>query len=537
MLSGLFKRKDRKSKTQTEDDDPEWLQKQIAASRQSPQPKASSESTERQVAPLSPSKSQPSRQSSKLQKAPPPSRGNSKQKGSPKQEPPSPKEQQQHLSVTPVTNAPSAAPQLDQPILSSPLSNPFEDGAAFDESGANGPARSASAQQQSIKSREQTPEPHDPAATADRAQADARSRNVFAPIKDALRSGPGGGAAPHEAKPEKVKKARERMALDDSEDSEADESGDASVEAAPGPYDAPPQRSAPAPPVQLQKQPQQAQQAPRLQTQPLPDRRTGLSPSDSRERLSESPVQVSPIVPAQKAELVGASEEPRPVSPPSPASTPELLEPPGAGADPAHHAPRHGPPPPPHPSAQPHRHYDPYAQLGAESDSDSDVDSSDFEPAHHHPSDFEPAHHHRHPTTYPAPAAQHAPPARQHAPSTTTTATTASSAPTAGLRGPSPAWSDAGLRAFLDNGGGAHSPPGGGRNGGGVGVADAVRDLLLVVHDTSGVKAPGADHPVVRSFGRETERVEGLESRLDDMLMGLLEKRRGKAGVTVGGTQ
>ena len=71
MLSGLFKRKDRKSKAPEDEDD--VLEKvSEESSRSSPQPKTSSESITQDV--KSPPKQQlaPQRQTSKLQKAPPP---------------------------------------------------------------------------------------------------------------------------------------------------------------------------------------------------------------------------------------------------------------------------------------------------------------------------------------------------------------------------------------------------------------------------------------------------------------------------------
>ena len=213
MLSGLFKRKDRKSKAQTDDDDPDFLQKEISANRQSPQPKVSSYSDERQAAPLSPSRSQPARQSSKLQKAPP--NRVSKQKSSPRQEDAAFATRSQPLAVAPPVApvGPSVAPQLDEPITSSPLSNPFEEGGAFESNGANKAHQSlaAPAAQPKAQSREQTPEAPGAATTADRAQVDARARNVFSPIKDALRPN-AAAAATIEPKPEKLKKARARMA-------------------------------------------------------------------------------------------------------------------------------------------------------------------------------------------------------------------------------------------------------------------------------------------------------------------------------------
>ena len=75
-----------------------------------------------------------------------------------------------------------------------------------------------------------------------------------------------------------------------------------------------------------------------------------------------------------------------------------------------------------------------------------------------------------------------------------------------------PAWSDSSLRAYLDDG-------------------SDVRDMLLVVNDTTGVVPVGKDHPLMENlFAEETRTVQGLSGELDRLLTGLLNKRIRRAG-------
>jgi hypothetical protein len=75
-----------------------------------------------------------------------------------------------------------------------------------------------------------------------------------------------------------------------------------------------------------------------------------------------------------------------------------------------------------------------------------------------------------------------------------------------------PAWSDAALRAYLDDG-------------------SDVRDMLLVVNDTTGVVPVGRDHPIMSTlFVEESKRVQGMSSELDKLLSGLMEKRMKRNG-------
>jgi len=81
---------------------------------------------------------------------------------------------------------------------------------------------------------------------------------------------------------------------------------------------------------------------------------------------------------------------------------------------------------------------------------------------------------------------------------------------------PSPAsttnttWSDAGLRAWLEG-------------------DNDVRDMLVVIHDKSGVRPAGKDHPLMAGlFAEESRSLENLSGELDGLLGGFLQ-RRGKA--------
>jgi hypothetical protein len=82
-----------------------------------------------------------------------------------------------------------------------------------------------------------------------------------------------------------------------------------------------------------------------------------------------------------------------------------------------------------------------------------------------------------------------------------------------------PAWSDHSLRTYLDDG-------------------SDIRDMLLVINDTTGVVPVGPEHPLMASlFVEETRKVSGLSTQLDELLSGLLDKRekrnKGPGPVTV----
>ncbi|KAH9877676.1 hypothetical protein J1614_002893 [Plenodomus biglobosus] len=75
-----------------------------------------------------------------------------------------------------------------------------------------------------------------------------------------------------------------------------------------------------------------------------------------------------------------------------------------------------------------------------------------------------------------------------------------------------PAWSDACLRAYLDDG-------------------SDIRDMLLVVNDTTGVVPVGREHPFMKTlFVQEEQRMKGLSNELDGLLKGLMDKRMKRVG-------
>ena len=75
-----------------------------------------------------------------------------------------------------------------------------------------------------------------------------------------------------------------------------------------------------------------------------------------------------------------------------------------------------------------------------------------------------------------------------------------------------PAWSDASLRAYLDDG-------------------SDIRDMLLVVNDTTGVMPVGKDHPFMRDlFVKESQTVQGMSGELDRLLNSLLNKKVSRTG-------
>ncbi|KAI9873140.1 MAG: hypothetical protein M1830_000785 [Pleopsidium flavum] len=346
MLSGLFKRKDKKTRTQDEDvDDSEKLSEEI--SRLSPQPKVSSESLSQDVQSSKPAQ-QPQRHPSKLQKAPPANSLKNDQTGQ-KLSPTKPSWQTQPPPDRPAPIAGAVSPSMR--VVSPDVDYRMEDTPA--------PLRVRSPEQP----RETTP--------MDGRQDLKQSSGVFSPITNALRSSPSSS----DPKPEKVKKAKRRVAMDDFDSSpDMEEQAD------------------------LLEAPQQASIE-----QSLPA---------ATERLSESPIHVSPIDPPislpPRALIVDTCSQEEPsISPPS---SPELI-----GAN----------------------------------------DAKSYEEA---------------------------------------PASTSQSPATA------PPWSDASLRTYLED-------------------DSEIRDLLVVVHDKSGVVPAGPDHPITGGlFKEENRRLGELSNRLDSML-------------------
>jgi len=48
---------------------------------------------------------------------------------------------------------------------------------------------------------------------------------------------------------------------------------------------------------------------------------------------------------------------------------------------------------------------------------------------------------------------------------------------------------------------------------------------LVVVHDTSGVQPAGPEHPVIKGFEPDYQRLNDMEGRLNGMLKDLLQRR------------
>ncbi|XP_014554012.1 hypothetical protein COCVIDRAFT_106160 [Bipolaris victoriae FI3] len=75
-----------------------------------------------------------------------------------------------------------------------------------------------------------------------------------------------------------------------------------------------------------------------------------------------------------------------------------------------------------------------------------------------------------------------------------------------------PAWSDASLRAYLDDG-------------------SEIRDMLVVINDTTGVVPVGPDHPLMKDYlAEEMKTMQSLSGELDRLLNGLMEKSMKRAG-------
>ena len=197
MLSGLFKRKDRKGRGPDEDvDEAEKTSEEFK--RSSPQPKDSSESLPLESPGTKPtSQGRPQRQTSKLQKTPPPGVvPGLKSPPSGRREVVSPKpmtigQPQQNTTTPPANGAPRSVSQIRIPR-------------AFEEPSGN--------IGQDVSRTEQ---PSDGSQFDEQAQVESPKesrRGMFSPIRDALLSS---SPASSEPKPEKVKRAKHRMLMDE----------------------------------------------------------------------------------------------------------------------------------------------------------------------------------------------------------------------------------------------------------------------------------------------------------------------------------
>ena len=247
---------------------------------------------------------------------------------------------------------------------------------------------------------------------------DAR-RGMYSPIKDALKS------SPVEPKPEKVRKAKHRMHMDDFDSSSEDEDGGTSSERPS--YEGPDShlpiaqdsRREPASHLPIAQDSRRETQEP----QASPFSHTELPREPTRERLSESPVEVYPSQehyrsPQPPQLMVDTSSQDDPsTSPVSPISSPELIE------------------------------------------------------------------------------AANENVAREETPASTAHSST-------------PTWSDASLRAYLED-------------------DSDIKDLLVVVHDKSQIKPVGRDHPVVKNLFKQENQILGeISNRLDRLLGDYLTRKQ-----------
>lgn len=355
MLSGLFKRKDKKSRSQDEDmDESEKVSEEI--SRLSPQPKLSSDSLSQDVPPTKPAQLTPQRHPSKLQKAPP---GNL-----------SPTKIDQawpNPMSTPTKPLIQAQPPPDRPApLVGPVSSSMRvvsPDVDHREEDTPAPLR--------VRSPEQPRE----GAHMDSRQEPKQLTGVFSPATGVLASSP----LSSNAKPESNTKEKQRAAMADFN---------------------------PSPEMEEQSEsPEEPQPASRAHP--------SQSSQSINDRLSESPIQVSPVDPPASqpppALIVDTSSPEEPSI--SSASSPELIE------------------------------------------------TNEAEPD------------------------QETPASTTQAPSVTP-----------------PTWSNANLRTYLED-------------------DSEIRDLLVVVHDKTGVLPAGPDHPITGGLFKEENRKLGeLSTRLDGIL-------------------
>ena len=296
MLSGLFKRKDRKSRSQ--DDEAESTES-LSEESSSPQPKESLETVSqdsRSSTPVGRSISQ--RQISKLQK-PNPAKGSSTAK------PPL------SLDTSPAQRLETVTQESAEPHFTQRQSAdmPPPDRAAPNAADAIASMRvvntdtergsEAAPLQLRVKTLEQSNEQEQ---TTEATKDVRRTEGLFSPIKDVLRSSPSAS----ESKPEKVKKAKQRVAMDD--------------------FDSSPEKEEPSEPDFESA----GNVAPYADQEAERDAAVIPREDSAKDRLSESPVQVSPqdVQTHNIPPLMGdtSSQEEPSISPISPTSSPELIE-------------------------------------------------------------------------------------------------------------------------------------------------------------------------------------------------------------------
>jgi hypothetical protein len=405
MLSGLFKRKEKKPKGALESFDSDAEKQSEDYGRSSPQSKDSDErpSTEQGAQSQSP---QRNASKGKLQK---PQRGRddspSKPKGIIKTDSPEPSTVQAAAPADIANNKPQAAPQ---PSATMRLVSPERD---------------ESPKPIAVEERVTSP--------VERSQSQASKYNPINMLK--------GQQPSDDPRPSKVKKAKRRVQLDDF-DSEEDDQNDRFAD---------------------------PESAPSTSAQPAASEPTG--------RLSESPVQIS----AADAQPQGkenqqdkeqedshhppglttdtsSQETPSPVSTPSPTGSPTTATP-------------------------------------------SKPNLSASRPAANSPS--------------PTQLNSALPPPSRPAPIPTKEKDMEPSPPVSSESSTLPAWSDSSLRTYLDDG-------------------SDIRDMMVVINDTTGVQPVGRDHPLMAQlFVEETKTVTQLGGQLDSLLNNWLEAKRKKQKV------
>lgn len=381
MLGGFFKRKDKKGKAQ--DNDSEDSKKASdELSRVTPQSKKSSESLSQDARQVKGERG-PQRQSSKLQKQPP--------HLSPKSSPS--KDNFQNLERSPHASMDSTMSPSSQDSISTPST-----------------VRSPVAEQ--AKSQEMTsPRVDSPEAPQERAASPNGQGSMFSTITDALKPAPIRSPKKDvEANPKSLstKQTNHRFDVDDMESED---------EATPT------------------VGPQQARRTPPALEPP--------SAEEYRERLSESPVEVSPIEPPVSQQSSSASQPPTLMVDTSSNSEPRSVSP-----------------------------------ISPVSSSSSSIVDADAET----PNDAEDS-------TNPSATSPHG------------------DVPTPSTARSTSTWSDASLRAYMDN-------------------DDDIRDLLIIVHDKSNVVPAGPDHPITGNlFCAEKGRLAEMQSNLDSMLSNWLARK------------
>lgn len=490
MLGGMFKRKDKKDKKAQRDevDDGEKTSSEI--SRQSPQPKESMESLSNEAAKYSP---QPPRQTSKLQKQPPP-------KLSPKSsytkdsslavQKPAFEEKRDRSPLgsmmsgdsteASVRTGPSldlqTTPSLDvRPSGQSPQADtiPAEPSRAPPPplGGTSLSLRPIQQNQPESDSLRQTQQKADdkpsPLALQSR-QLPQAGVNVLGAPEDKGRSVLGSNLAPTQLsgpspQPVRVQQASHRTALDDSETSSPSDS------------EAPTTEPSSERVSHEQSRPEISNKHPHLavaqaaQYEGPEPHASDLTSERSRERLSESPIEV--LHPNQNP----AHEYPAALSTAKERTTPHQ-------------------PPPLVTDTSSSEHTSP---LSPTSDSPSLIEASDaITPIDQSGTVRDPT----------------IPTNLLNAATTTNTATANPTTSrddytTVSSTSTTPTWSDTSLRAYLDN------------------DDSDIRDLLLVVHDKTGV-VPRRDHPVVKNlYKEENAKLDAISNDLDGLLNGYLARK------------